>query len=218
MQKQAKNQLCGVEGHFVNKIEVQEYIDRVKLSNPQGVVLCVDTEENAREKVKTDGAFNVYFDIGEKVYVDFLGKGFDMGAITKGKENHESWIINWDDVLFVTPEKMNRYRDHLISDKDYLESAKRRLQHLLSIGYKPEYIKGKIPKVYKSMSLSIKEMLLNEIMIPIYCKKTSLQQNGLSSFGVQGMIIEGELCPIEINRRERFASKSVYDIQEGNER
>ncbi len=218
MQKLGKSQLYGVEGHFVNKSEVQNYINRVKLSNPQGVVLCVDTEEIAREKVKTDGAFNVYFDIGEKVYVDFLGKGFDMGAITKGKENHESWIIDWDELLFVTPNNMNRYREHLISDTDYLNSARRRLQHLLNIGYKPEYIKGKIPRTYKPMPASFKEMLLEDIMMPIYEKRTNLKQNGLNSFGVQGMIIQGELCPIEINRIERFASKNVYDNQEENER
>ena len=156
--------------------------------------------------------------MGHKVYVDFLGKGFDMGFITKGKENHELWSIDWDDVLFVTPNNMNKYRQYIISNNDYLQSARRRLQHLLNIGYSAEYIKGKIPKTYSPMPPSIKEMLLDEIVFPLYSKQSALKRDGLTSFGVQGMVIEGKLFPIEINRRERFAEKSFLDKYNGTER
>ena len=214
MLKQVNHPLYGVEGNFVRKTDVEEYIKRVKRNNPRGVVLCIDTEEGTQEKVKTDGAFNVYFDMKERIYIDFLGKGFDMGAITKGKENHESWIINWDDILFVKPNKMNQHRIYKISDEDYLESARRRLKHLLNIGYSAEDIRGKIPKTYTPMAPSQKQMLLDDIILPLYCNKESLIHNGLKSFGVQGMIINGELFPIEFNRQERFADKSVFEKDE----
>ncbi len=211
MQKLVNLQLFGVEGNFVRKSEVQNYIQRVKASNPNGVVLCIDTEEGTQEKVKTDGAFNVYFEVDNKLFIDFLGKGFDMGAITKGKENHESWGIDWEDILFVKPRNMNRYRDHIISDEEYLDSARRRLQHLINIGYKREEIKGKIPRYYSPMPLSVKEMILDEIVFPLYKKKIDLVRDGLKSFGVQGMILDGQLFPIEINRRERFIERSLLE-------
>ena len=173
--------------------------------------MCIDTEEGTQEKVKTDGAFNVYFNVYDKLYIDFLGRGFDMGAITKGKENHETWTIDWDDILFVTPRNMNRYRKHIISDKDYLESARRRLQHLINIGYSKDAIRGKIPRTYSQMPDSVKEMLLDEIIIPLYIKQDELARHGLRSFGVQGMILNHELFPIEINREVRFAEKSVFE-------
>lgn len=218
MQKQEKKQLCGVEGNFVRKSDVYDYIKRVKESNPNGVVLCIDTEEGTQEKVKTDGAFNVYLQMNDKMYIDFLGKGFDMGAITKGKENHENWVIDWEDILFVTPRNMNKYREYVISDEEYLESARRRLRHLLNIGYSREQIQGKIPRNYTPMPLSIKEMLLDEILFPLYCKRHLLLQDGLKSFGVQGMVLEGKLFPIEFNRRERFAEKSILEKEEALER
>lgn len=196
---------------------VQNYIQRVKQSNPNGVVLCIDTEEGTQEKVKTDGAFNVYFQMGEKVFIDFLGKGFDMGAITKGKENHEAWIIDWEDILFATPNNMNQYRQRIISDTDYLESAKRRLEHLLKLGYTREQIKGKIPKHYSSMPLYIREKLLDDIVLPIYLQRGELAKEGLKSFGVQGMILGGELFPIEFNRQVRMAEKSFFK-KDNNER
>lgn len=214
MQKQENKQHYGVEGNFVKKTDVKDYINRVKKSNPKGVTLCIDTEEGTQEKVKTDGAFNVYLQMNDKVYIDFLGKGFDMGAITKGKENHETWTIDWKDILFVTPRNMNNYRKYIISAEEYLNSARRRLQHLINIGYSREQIQGKIPRTYTPMSLSIKEMLLDEILLPLYCKKDDLIKNGLNSFGVQGMVLEGKLFPIEFNRKERFASKELFSREE----
>lgn len=211
MLKQGNNLLYGVEGRFARKSDVEEYVRRVKEKNPNGVVVCIDTEEGTHEKIKTDGAFNVYIQLYDKVFVDYLGKGFDMGAITKGKEIHESWVIDWKDVLFLKPNNINNERTFLISQNDYLESARRRLTHLLNIGYKPEDIKGKIPKNYSPMSIVIKDMLINEIIIPLYFQKNKLKETGLNSFGVQGMIIDNKLFPIEFNREERFSTKDFYD-------
>lgn len=39
------------------------------------------------EKIKTDGAFNVYMQLYDKVFVDYLGKGFGYGSHYKRKRN-----------------------------------------------------------------------------------------------------------------------------------
>ena len=132
----------GVEGNYVRKDQVKDYIERVKQSNPNGVVLCLDQEEGAGEKVRTDGAFNVYLQMGQMIFIDYLGKGFDVGGITKGRENHETWSFDWDDALFVTPYNMNRYNHTITTQERYLDSARRRLQQLLDLGYSREYIRG----------------------------------------------------------------------------
>lgn len=204
-----ENLIYGIQGDIVGKEAVKDYISKVKQYNPNGVILCIDTEEETRNNVNTNGAFNVYLEMKNKVYIDFLGKGFDIGGITRGKENHESWIIDWKDILFVTPRNMNKYRSHIISDSTYINSAKRRLQSLLDKGYSKEEIKGIIPKNYSQMPLSIKEMILDEILLPLYYKQDELMHSGLKSFGVQGMIIEDKLFPVEFNRRERFAEKNL---------
>lgn len=201
----------GVEGNFVRKDEVKEYILKVKQSNPKGAVLCLDQEEGTREKVRTDGAFNVYLQMGQKVYIDYLGKGFDMGGITKGRENHETWSFDWNDALFVTPYNMNRYSHTIITQEQYLGSARRRLQQLLDLGYSREYIQGKVPKTYSPMPNSTKERLLDDILLPLYEKRINLEKDGLKSFGVQGTIVDGRLCPIEFNRPERFTAKEVLN-------
>lgn len=218
MQKPVHHQHFGVEGSFVKKDDVENYINRVKKSNPNGVVLCIDTEEGTHEKIKTQGAFNVYFQTGKRIYIDYLGKGFDMGAITKGKENHESWTLDWKEAIFVKPKDMNEYGYTRISEEDYLESARRRLRYLLDIGYSPDEIRGKIPKTYSPMPMWIKEMLLEEVVMPLYYKEEKLKQEGLKSFGVQGMIIKDKLFPIEFNREQRFAEKKFLEKLQDEER
>jgi len=207
-------QLYGVEGHFVRKTEVADYIKRVKQSNPRGVVLCIETEEGTQEKLETQGAFNVYLEVGKTVYIDFLGEGFDMGAITKGKAApHETWTIQWSDVLFLEPRNMNRFGHTRISDDGYLQTVRDRITHLVSLGYSLEDIKEKIPKIYTPMPMWIKEMLIEEIIMPLYYKQQSLRVHNLTSFGVQGTVIGDQLFPIEMNRRVRFTDKEHMGIQ-----
>ena len=213
-----ESHIYGIQGDIVSKEAVKDYIRRVKEYNSNGVVLCIDTEEETRDNINTNGAFNVYLEMKDKAYIDFLGKGFDVGGITRGKENHEAWSIDWEDILFVTPRNMNQYRNYMISDSEYINTAKRRLQSLLDKGYKREEIKGIIPKSYSPMSLSIKEMILDEILVPLYSKQDELIRSGLKSFGVQGMIIGDRLFPVEFNRRERFAKKEFFEKLNDNER
>lgn len=197
----------GVRGAAVSKNEVQNYIDNVKAHNPDGVVLCVDTTTERKGK-RIDGAFNVYFEWGDKVYIDYLGQGFDVGGITKGEDNHEMWAIDWKNLLFVKPSTMNLYRTYLISDEEYKKSAERKRKFTMKQNkLTEEQVRDIIPDKYKPMPLSIKEKLLNDIVLEIYSKKEVLPRLGLKSFGVQGMIRDGELFPVEINRRERFIEK-----------
>lgn len=207
-----------IQGNVIEKGMMQDYIGKVKKCSEKGVVICMDAEPGTQDNVHTNGAFNVYFEVMDKVFIDYLGKGFDIGGITRGKENHEVWVIDWENLLFATPYNMNKYRTYIVNDSDYIESAYRRLGALLNKGFTRDDIKGIIPRAYKPMSLAMKEKILDEIIFPIYCESKRLKDSGLTSFGVQGMIIGDNLCPIEFNRRERFASKDFFEDIKDNER
>lgn len=205
--------LYGVEGQFVQKTEVEDYIKHVKNNNPNGVVLCIETEKGTHEKIKTQGAFNVYLQVGDTVYIDFLGKGFDMGAITKGKSTHESWTIPWDEILFLEPNNMNRFGYKKIDEENYIQTVNDRKIHLINLNYSLDEIEKYIPKKYSPIPIWVKDMLINEIIIPLYYKQQRLILSGLKSFGIQGMIVEERLFPIEMNRKDRFAEKKFTDME-----
>ena len=86
-----------------------------------------------------------------------------MGAITKGKEIHESWVIDWKDVLFLKPSNINEQRTFLISQDDYLESARRRLAHLLNIVEAVQENKPFIMNVYRCVDRQKIESYLNKL-------------------------------------------------------
>ena len=52
------------------------------------------------------------------------------------------------------------------------------------------------------------------IFIIIIVVTATLERNGLKSFGVQGMIIDGQLCPIEFNRPQRFTTKDILNAEQ----
>ena len=82
-----KTPTLGVRGTATKKEKVVEYIEKVKENNPNGVVLCIDTDvENQSKSRRIEGAFNVHFEWGQYVLIDYLGAGFDVGGITKGEK------------------------------------------------------------------------------------------------------------------------------------
>ena len=206
----------GVRGCELHKSEdaVREYIEAVKKSNPDGVVLCMNTN-TVQKNLPIEGSFNVYFEYGKKVYIDYLGAGFDVGGITKGEEMHECYVIDWNELLFVKPNNLNTYRSYLITQEEYVESAERRIDfYIKKDGCGRDKAREKVPQKYKPMPLYIKQLLLDEIIFPIYVKADEIKRLGLESFGIQGMIRNGNLFPIEVNRRERFAAKQDTEKQD----
>lgn len=200
-----------VRGCEIKKSEnaVKNYIEEVKKSNPDGVVLCMDTNTVQKNR-SIDGSFNVYFEYGKKVFIDYLTVGFDVGGITKGKENHECYGIEWEELLFVKPNNMNQHRTYLVTPEKYVESAERKINfYMEKAGCSRDEAEQKVPQTYKPMPLYIKQLLLDKIVFPIYQKADEIKRLGLKSFGIQGMIRGGELFPIEVNRRERFADLTI---------
>lgn len=201
-----------------NEDEIRDYIEAVKTSNPDGVVFCMIANTVQKNKL-IDGSFNVYFEYGQRVYIDYLGAGFDVGGITKGEDNHECYVIEWNELLFVKPNNMNLYRTHLVTEEEYAESAERKINfYIKKDRCSRDEASKKVPKTYKPMPPSIKQMLLDQIVFPIYIKSEEIRRYGLKSFGIQGMIRGGELFPIEVNRRERFAQIEDLTRQEDESR
>jgi hypothetical protein len=197
----------GVRGGVFSKAQVLDYINEVKKNNIDGVVLCIETNLEKKQP-PIDCSFNVYFEWDKKVYIDYLTKGFDVGGITKGEDNHEVFEINFKDILFVTPENMNNYRTYLISSKTYKESLERKIKYIMDKKHCTyEEVLKEFNIEYVPMSLEVKRLLLEDIILEILLKKDEISKLNLKSFGVQGMVRDGILFPVEVNRSDRFKEK-----------
>ena len=210
--------ICDINNFYVFD-NARDY-EKIKDKLPERFILRADAKVGEKPTLGVRGMAaskeNVYFEWGKKVFIDYLGQGFDVGGITKGEDNHEMWVIDWNDLLFVTPNNMNQYRTYLISDEAYKESAERKRNAIVNKNKMTiEEAEKIIPDTYKPMPCYVKQDILDKIILQIYEKKDELQKLGLRSFGVQGMIRGGKLFPVEINRRERFVE--LDDIARKND-
>lgn len=204
----------GIRGCALLKEKIPDYIELVKKTNPNGVVLCIDTKiEN--KKTIISGSFNVHFECYNCIIVEYLGQGFDIGGITKGEDIHETYYIPWDEVLFA--ENMNRYLKYKITDEEYETSAKRKIEYLIANNeLSKEQAIQQIPTTYHPISNEIHRMIYNEIIIPILANENITYKLGSSSFGIQGMIREDSeknyiLQPVEIRTSKRHVEEEFYN-------
>ena len=49
-------------------------------------------------RYKTNGAIMVVFEKNDKILIDYVGPGFDVGDITRGKTVHTALEIPWDSI------------------------------------------------------------------------------------------------------------------------
>lgn len=198
-----------IRGGLFSKDEIEKYINEVKDINPNGVVLCIDTNMERKPR-SIDGSFNIYFEWNKKIYIDWLTKGYDVGGITKGEDNHEVYVIDFNDIYFVTEDNLNKYRTYIINDINYKKSLDSKVKYIMDKTGKTydEVIKD-FNLEYIPMSKEIKKLLIEKIILEILIKSKEINKLNLKSFGVQGMIRDGLLFPVEVNREERFKSKNL---------
>lgn len=200
----------GVRGCAIEKDKIPDYIKLVKKNNKDGTVLCIDTKvEN--EKSSISGSFNIHFEWGHCIIIEYLSEGFDIGGITKGEDIHEIYYIPWNQILFT--KHMNEYKVYNISDEQYKESAIRKINSLVKKGLEEEA--KTIPLTYKPINGAIHKMIFDEIIIPILYDKNKIYGLETSSFGIQGMIRKNKekyiLQPVEFRTSERHVEKDFYN-------
>ena len=187
-----------------DKNQIRDYFKEIKQNNADGALICADMKDGSGERIKTDGGFNIHFDIGMKLYIDYVGKGFDSRECSKGKASHEIFMIPWNEVPFLEAKLLNKYRVQVISDEAYKKTSEERKNFLIDSGYDKKTVIETMPRSYQPLSLAWKKKILDEIIFPLLDRQEELVREGLGSFGIQGNFVGDSITPIEMNRPERF--------------
>lgn len=194
-------------GRWATKENAVEFIEEVNYKSKDSVTVCMDELDYVGDRIDTRGGFNIHFSIAEAMFIDYVGPGFDPAEITKGQAAHESWRIPYDDIPFLKSHLMTKYKVLQISNKEYKETIKKRKEVLLE--NHPERYEDikKISKKYRKCSHDIFELILEQIIFPLWLKQDELINDKLIEFGVQLCITkENKLAVFEINRPERMKS------------
>lgn len=200
-------------GQTFHRDRVRGYIEEVKSAVPDAVIILEDMKSGTNERIHTQGGTNVEFKIGDYVYIDYVGPGFDARELCLGKAVHESWNIPWDEVIFMKESAMSLYKTYEIVPREYIETAKERIQFLIeAFPNRKEEIFQSMPPKYTRMNKQIFRDIIEKIIIPLYIQHEQLSREGLRSFCVEINIVEdGTLVPMEIEVPDRFKDREVRE-------
>lgn len=196
-------------GQTFHRDRVRGYIEEVKSAVPDAVIILEDMKSGSNERIHTQGGLTLDVQIGDHVYMDYVGPGFDARELCIGKAVHEAWNIPWEEVPFMKDSAIKKYKTTEVSQKEYIETAKERALFLIkAFPDRKDEILETIPKRYNGISRQIFRDVREQVIFPLWLQHEQLSRDGLHNFGVEVNIVEdGTLVPMEIQVPDRFKEK-----------
>ena len=196
-------------GQTFKRDRVREYIKEVKSAVPEAVIILEDMKKGSNERIHTQGGIGLDIKIGDHVYIDYVGPGFDARELCSGKATHETWTIPWDEVPFMKDSAIKKYKTSEISQREYVETARERIMFLINaFADRKEEIFQTMPKRYNGIRRQLFRDVTEQVIFPLWLQHEQLARDGLGTFGVEINVAEdGTLVPMEIDVPDRFNVK-----------
>lgn len=164
-------------------------------------------------RYKTKGAIMVVFEKGNRILIDYVGPGFDVGDITRGKTMHTAISVSWDNIYEKTIHnyKYARFmKDDLfqITDEQYEVSRENRIRELTQ-NLKEKDVKKiahAIPKKTPKMSYKLFEQLYSECIDKVIYSGIQIPNK---PFGIMMNIYGDKFCVFEVWNIERSLTKDI---------
>ena len=144
------NELCmksiPTEEIDFNPVEV---LKKIKEENKNGVLILFHLNNTPTERYERYAGISVGISLGNMIYIDAVGRGFDGREVLKGISCHERYSIPWSDIRNVNIDNFNSYNTYMVDDINYEKSRKERIDYLISCDILKETLEEKIPKKYE---------------------------------------------------------------------
>lgn len=127
---------------------------------------------NKVERWGISGGINILFLWYSKIIVDYVGKGFDVGDISRGQtQPHQTITIDWSMVRKDLQSVWDTLSYSIISQDAYSESRKNRIEFLKTQGYNFQILENSIPLSFEPMEYKCFQLLYKECIMPVVWKK-----------------------------------------------
>lgn len=163
-----------------------EIIKEIKKENRNGVLILFHLNVNPSERYERYAGISIGISLGEKIYIDAVGKGFDGREVLKGISCHERYIIPWQDIRRLNIDNFKNYNTFYISEENYLKSRDERINYLTSCGLPLEKIESSIPIKYKEIPDFIWLNIIRDIIKPLEKEEIFLRSCGFLEFNLSG--------------------------------
>jgi len=182
-----------IRQHCMKSIPVKEInpdivsvMKEVKKENKDGVLILFHLNVKSTERYERYAGISVGVSLGNRIYIDAVGKGFDGREVLKGISCHERYSIPWNDIRRVNIGNFRDYRTFLISQDNYEVSREERINYLESCGLLKDIVDENIPKIYEEIPDFIWLDIIKNIIKPLEKEEDLLRSSGFLEFNLSG--------------------------------
>lgn len=123
------NMPIAVGGQNGNRNTVFDYMEQIKKKaeeiGTKGVAIIYWNNGKFCPTYETDGCFYLDYRTKKELIIDYIGKGWDGSYLSHGTACHETYVIPWEDILFLDDNNRSHYRIKVIGENEYGELKKR---------------------------------------------------------------------------------------------
>ena len=163
-----------------------EAIKKIKKENEKGVLILFHLENEVSNRYERYAGISVGISLGNAIYIDAVGKGFDGREVLKGISCHERYSIAWSDIRKVNIDNFKTYNTYIINDDDYENSRNERINFLLQCDVKKDILENKIPKKYENIPDFIWLDIIRNVIKPLEKNEDYLRSEGFLEFNLSG--------------------------------
>ena len=167
----------------------QDRLDALKIiknTNENGVLILFSVENEISNRYERYAGISIGVSLGNAVYIDAVGKGFDGNEVTKGISCHERYTIPWSDLRKLCIENFKEYNTYVIDNKDYLDTREKRISFLLKRNVERNVLEKSIPKEYKPIPDFIWLDVIKNVIKPLLKNEEFLKADGFYEFNISG--------------------------------
>lgn len=167
------NNPIGIGGRNGNRETLLEYLKEIeeksKLLNTKGVAIIYWNNSSFCPTYETEGSFYFDFKVGNTLAINYIGKGWDGSYLSHGSACSETYIIPWEEILFLKPSNRGKYLANKVTPYAYSKQRKSRIKDLIrQFGLTEKECESLIPKEYQGIKNGYFQEVLDKIVVPMY--------------------------------------------------
>lgn len=198
-------------GRNITIFQINNFLKEIKRRVPKGVLLiCVNPYNLNSNRIipryKIDGGIFVLFEF-DRVLIEHVGPGFDVGDITRGKSVHNRIIIP-NSMIHDRPYEIFKYSKinfpenfYSISPRDYKIAKINREQELVEVLNEQDFsiAKNEIPDSALPFTLEMFKKLYQECIAKVIYSNIIIEK----PFGIMMNIYNNSFCVFEVWQKRR---------------
>ena len=181
-----------------------EIIRKIKEINPKGVLILFQVDEEPEERYERLAGISIGISLGNMIYIEAVGKGFDGREVQKGMSCHERYIIPWKDIILVNIDNFQNYNTFIIDNEGYKKSRKERIEYLISCGFAKKVVEQKVPKKYRRIPNSVWKDIIKNVIKILLKEESYLRNRGILEFIISGNTSKEKFKPWQMADDQRL--------------